>query len=265
MLPATIRRPVQQQSTATVMPHRPESSCSPSRRSASCVDALTHLAVDLHRHRDLAVPEDLHRHPRMHVERDQQRRARLAGSDAPASPERPPRFARSTNARWKLRGSTAYRSWVVSTNPDSCQAGAATRKRASIAADAPAPAMQMSGNGSGASDAYVLVCRRTRPPSTRCSCQPIHAVASPRDRRPPTRGRAARRAADRGRASARTPRTADHHRPGALQEPARLLSRPGLRPLGPRRLARAPSAATLRVISSSRTAALSALCSTVQA
>ena len=66
---------VQQRSTATA--HR--SRLSPSRLRASRVALRGDLRVDLHRDRELGVPEDLHRDPGMHVQVDQQRGAGAPG------------------------------------------------------------------------------------------------------------------------------------------------------------------------------------------
>jgi len=56
-----------------------------------------HLAVDVHRHGDLAVPQDCHRHPRVDVQGNEQRRARppscMHGYDGDETQSVPPEEA----------------------------------------------------------------------------------------------------------------------------------------------------------------------------
>jgi hypothetical protein len=64
-------------------------------------------------------------------------------------------------------------SLVVITRPDSCHASAWDLNRLSSSSRPSRARTQISGRGWVASDAAVLVSRRSRRPATRCSCQAI--------------------------------------------------------------------------------------------
>jgi hypothetical protein len=66
-------------------------------------------------------------------------------------------------------------SLVVITRPDSCHASAWDLNRLSSSSRPSRARTQISGRGRVASDAAVLVSRRSRRPARRCSCQAIRA------------------------------------------------------------------------------------------
>jgi hypothetical protein len=166
------------------------------------------LGVDLHRHGEVSVAKDLHRDAWVYVEVSEQRRA---GPPSVMHSDPPNRGLGAAGREHPVdvRGSTGVPSLPVKTKPSACQAAPAVSRSVDCrSARSRSAVTHNAGSGSVASEASVLVSRRSSSRRTSCTCQRM--TSSPPSRSTSSRAaRALRPCAGRGRGPERTARTAD--------------------------------------------------------